>query len=174
MRLLFFILVVLLTGCNISKYSTNCDFTPATHSYSYNEISDSTIMNKRTQIILNTDSTLYGRISGITSDNLIIISNLTNEKVSVPFSNINSFQVSGFPIPFYERASFGFGIGATFLMLIIPATVKENNSPNPSDANINLTLGFLGISLAGGYYLATHSAYNEDELKGALVTVHVK
>lgn len=166
----------MLTGCGVSKYSSSCDFNPMTHSYSYKEISDSTILSKRTQIILKNDSTLYGSISGITSDNLIINSNLTNESISIPLLNIRSFSVSGFPKPYYNRVSFGFGFAGTFILLTLPYIISTYNSQTPVsfEQTPELTLSYWVAGILSGFLLSNQLEYSKEEMQNQIVTIYVK
>ena len=172
----FLLVFIMLTGCNSLKYQSESTFNPRTHNFSYTEISDSSLMFKRVQVNLHGDSIIIGKITGISKDRIMITTQFKHDTVSVPFMETKSFQVSGFPLPYYNRASFGAGLGGTFMFLLSLYSIRTSNNAVAGDEDqpFGEILTYLGVSLLGGVYFSNQLNYSEEELKGQIVTVFVK
>ncbi len=177
MNKLFFLAVIMLLGCNNLKYKTESGFNPRTHNFSYTEISDSSLMFKRVQVNLPGDSIINGKITGILKDRIMISTQLKRDTLSVPFMEIKSFQVSGFPLPYYSRSSFGIGFSGTFILFISPYiinTVNNTKTPNSYNQTPEMTIAYMGVGLLGGFLLSNYLDYNQQELENQIVTIFVE
>ncbi len=120
---------------------------------------------------------IIGKIIGISNDRIMISTHLKHDTLGIPFMGMKSFQVSGFPLPYYSRSSFGIGFSATFMLFISPYivnTVNNTTTPNSYNQTPEMTIAYMGAGLLGGFLFSNYLEYNEQELENQIVTIFVE
>lgn len=176
MKIIFLISTILLIGCGNFRYTSKSDLNLKDHSFSYSEITDSSLLSKRTQLSFIPDSVINGKIIGVSDKNLTIIRQRVLDTLSIPFMEIKSFQVSGYPLPYYNRASFRFGFAGTFILLTLPYIISTYNSQTPVsfEQTPELTFAYWVAGILSGFLLSNQLEYSKEEMQNQIVTIYVK